>query len=180
MVLFMTDFIKEFHWCFWSYILLSKWFIFFWTQKFKFIPFPCKVFSSQNMHIIWDSSWIKCHIMSYNWIRIMWHRMFLQFTHNLKLRPFKFLHITNIQAYASMTKFWPSTLFSTIRMSHWRHTMVDVAKFWINCQRLAILSTLSCWQLIQNLTPSTIVWRQCDIRICNLHQLQYLCFQGKW
>ena len=86
----------------------------FWTQKLKFIPFPCKVFTSQNMHIIWDSSWIKYHIMSYNWIRIMWHRMFLQFTHNLKPRRFQFLRITNVQAYASMTKFWPSTLFSTI------------------------------------------------------------------
>ena len=93
----------------------AKWFILFWTQKLEFIPLPCKVFTSQNMHIIWDSSWIRCHIMSYNWIRIMWHRIFLQFTHNLKLRPFNFLIITNIQAYAgTRTKFWPSTLFSTI------------------------------------------------------------------
>ena len=47
-----------------------------------------------------------------------------------------------------------------IRMSHWRHTMVDGAEFWISCQQLRIL--------IQNLVPSNIVWRQCDIIIKNL------------
>ena len=55
-----------------------------------------------------------------------------------------------------------------IRMSHWRHTMVDGAEFWISCQQLRILRKASHWQLIQNLTPSTIVWCQCDIRIIQL------------
>ena len=50
-------------------------------------------------------------------------------------------------------------------MSHWLHTMVDGAKFWIDCQQLATIGTLSRWQLIQNLTPSTNLWRQCDIPI---------------
>ena len=54
---------------------------------------------------------------------------------------------------------------STIRMSHWCHTMVDGAKFWISCQWLAFLSIFSRWQLIQNSAPSTIMWRQCDIQI---------------
>ena len=36
---------------------------------------------------------------------------------------------------------------------------------WISYQLLAFLSNFSRWQLIQNLAPSTIVWRQCDIRI---------------
>ena len=53
----------------------------------------------------------------------------------------------------------------TIQMSHWLHTMVDGAKFWIDCQQLATIGTLSRWQLIQNLTPSTNLWRQCDIPI---------------
>ena len=44
----------------------------------------------------------------------------------------------------------------------WCHTIVDGAKFWISCKRPAFLSPL---QLIQNSVPSTIVWRQCDIRI---------------
>ena len=57
---------------------------------------------------------------------------------------------------------------SAIQMSHWRHTMVDGAEFWISCQSLALLSILSCCQLIQNPAPSTIVWRQCYIRIRRL------------
>ena len=52
-----------------------------------------------------------------------------------------------------------------IRMSHWRHTMVDGAKFWITCKWLTLLRKAGCLQLIQNLAPSTIVWCQCDIRI---------------
>ena len=43
--------------------------------------------------------------------------------------------------------------------------MVDGAKFWFSYQWLAFLSALSRWQLFQNLAPSTIVWRQCDIPI---------------
>ena len=58
-----------------------------------------------------------------------------------------------------------STSTIHIRMSHWRHTMVDGAEFWISCQWLEILRKASHWQLIQNSAPSTIVWRQCDIRI---------------
>ena len=52
-----------------------------------------------------------------------------------------------------------------IWMSHWCHTMVDGAELWINCQWPAFLSILSRWQLIQNSAPSTIVRRQCNIRI---------------
>ena len=43
--------------------------------------------------------------------------------------------------------------------------MVDGTKFWISFQRLAFDSILSRKQLIQKSAPSTIVWRQCDIRI---------------
>ena len=42
---------------------------------------------------------------------------------------------------------------------------LDGAKFWICYQRLAFLISFSPWQLIQNSAPSSIVWRQCDIRI---------------
>ena len=57
--------------------------------------------------------------------------------------------------------FWRSILvFVTLRfhknfvmwMSYWRHTTA------LNFESVI-------WQLIQNLAPSTIVWRQCDIRI---------------
>ena len=54
-------------------------------------------------------------------------------------------------------------------MSYWRHRMVDGAGFLIKCQRLRIMSKASHWQLIQNLAPSTIVWRQCDIQIRKFH-----------
>ena len=43
--------------------------------------------------------------------------------------------------------------------------MVDGAKIWIDCQRLANLSTFSRWQLIQNSMLFNIVLRQCDIQI---------------
>ena len=47
-----------------------------------------------------------------------------------------------------------------IRMSHWHHSMVGDAKFWICYQQQpAFLSIYSRWQLI-NLVPSTIVWHQ--------------------
>ena len=49
-------------------------------------------------------------------------------------------------------------------MSNWYHTMVDGTDFSINCQQLSLLKKACCWQLIQNLAPSAIVWRQCDIR----------------
>ena len=52
-----------------------------------------------------------------------------------------------------------------IRMSHWRHTMVNGPEFWISCKRPAFLSSFSPLQVIQNLAPSTIMWRQCDIGI---------------
>ena len=45
-------------------------------------------------------------------------------------------------------------------MSHWRHTLVDGAKFWINYKQLK-LRKVGCLQLIESSTPSTIVWRQC-------------------
>ena len=55
--------------------------------------------------------------------------------------------------------------YDPIGISNWRHTMVDGTKFWISYQQLTFLSILSHWQLIQNLAPSTIVWRQCNIWI---------------
>ena len=50
-------------------------------------------------------------------------------------------------------------------MSHWRQQMVDGADFWISCHWLAFLSSLSQWQLIQKLVPSTICCHQYDIGI---------------
>ena len=63
-------------------------------------------------------------------------------------------------------------------MSHWCHKMVNGAKCLISYQRLAFLSSFGPWQLIQNLAPSSIIWRQCDIEIVigqtkliNFHQI---------
>ena len=77
----------------------------------------------------------------------------------------------------SVPNFWNRMLFqlllgyfSDLIQSHWCHTMVDCAKFWINYQQLAFLSSYSRWQLIQNLVPSTIMRCQCDIRI---HQKKF-------
>ena len=69
-------------------------------------------------------------------------------------------------------------LFSVqpIRMSHWCHTMVDGAKFWITCKWLELLRKAGCLQLIRNTTPSTIVWCQCDIWI--IARLAYLPANG--
>ena len=50
-------------------------------------------------------------------------------------------------------------------MSHWRHTMVDGAKFWISCKRPTFLSNFSHLQLIENSVPSVARWHQCDIWI---------------
>ena len=43
--------------------------------------------------------------------------------------------------------------------------MVDGAEFRISCKRPAFLSSFSRLQVIPNLAPSTIVWRQCDIQM---------------
>ena len=43
--------------------------------------------------------------------------------------------------------------------------MVDGTKFCISYQRLVFFNSLGLLQIIQNLAPSTIVWRQCDIPI---------------
>ena len=58
-------------------------------------------------------------------------------------------------------------LFSVqpIQMSHWCHTMVDGTKLWITCKWLKLQRKAGHLQLIRNTVPSTIVWRQCDIRI---------------
>ena len=58
----------------------------------------------------------------------------------------------------------------SIWLSHWRHTMVDGAEFWISCKRPAFLCSFSRLQVIQNSVPSTIVWRQCDVQILMLFQ----------
>ena len=42
--------------------------------------------------------------------------------------------------------------------------MVDGPEFWFSCQQLK-LRKASHFKQIQNLTPSTIVLQQCDIRI---------------
>ena len=60
-----------------------------------------------------------------------------------------------------------------IRKSHWHHTMVDGAKFWIICKQLKLLRKAGC---LQNSTPSTIVWHQCDIGI---PIFWLLCFHKK-
>ena len=59
-------------------------------------------------------------------------------------------------------------LITLIWMSHWRHPTVDGAKFWICWKWPAFLSSFSRLQVIQKSAPSTIVSRQCDIRIVDL------------
>jgi hypothetical protein len=72
---------------------------------------------------------------------------------------------------------WLDNAYSgAIWMSHWRHTMEDDAKFWIGCHWLAFLSSFGRWQLIQNLAPSTILLRQCDIGIVTVHCTQYISY----
>ena len=63
-------------------------------------------------------------------------------------------------------------VLNLIRMSHWRHMMVDGAKFWINCEQQELLRKASGWQLIQSLAPCTIVCRQFDIQI---YKICHLC-----
>ena len=58
-------------------------------------------------------------------------------------------------------------------MSHWHHTMVDGARFWISCKRPAFFSSFGRLQLVQNSAPSTIVWCQIDIRILLFIQLRF-------
>ena len=70
------------------------------------------------------------------------------------------------------------TVSRFIRMSHWRHTVVDGAEFWIISQWLRLLRKASHWQLIQNSAPSTIMWRQCDIRINLLTVIALPCSEG--
>ena len=67
----------------------------------------------------------------------------------------------------------PSKTPYSIRLTHWRHMMVDGAKFWIICKRLKLLRKAGC---LQNSTPSTIVWHQCDIGI---PIFWLLCFHKK-
>ena len=53
-------------------------------------------------------------------------------------------------------------------MSHWCHTMVDGAEYWISCKRPAFLSSFSRLQVIRNSAQSAIVWHQCDIWMLSL------------
>ena len=46
-----------------------------------------------------------------------------------------------------------------IRMSHWRHRIVDGAECWISCKPIKLPRNAGRLQLIQNLAPSTIFWR---------------------
>ena len=43
--------------------------------------------------------------------------------------------------------------------------MVDAAKFRITCKQLKLQRKAGRLQIIQNSEPSTILWRQCGIRI---------------
>ena len=60
---------------------------------------------------------------------------------------------------------WGFTNFNEALLDNWRHMKVDGAKFWISYKRLAFLSILSHWQLIQNSASSTIVWCQSDFQM---------------
>ena len=53
-------------------------------------------------------------------------------------------------------------------------TLTPHDEFWISYQWLILLRKASHWQLIQNLAPSTIVWRQCDIRMAMIFAVQRL------
>ena len=61
--------------------------------------------------------------------------------------------------------FYVRYILHIIRMSHWHQQMVDGAEFWISCKWLKALRKASQSQLIKCSAPSTICWRQCDIRI---------------
>ena len=52
--------------------------------------------------------------------------------------------------------------------------MVHGAEFQITCKRLKLRRKAGRLQLIQNLAQSTILWRQCDIRIA------FSCFSRKY
>ena len=66
--------------------------------------------------------------------------------------------------------FLPTLFFYLIGMSHWCHTMVDGADFWISYQGLILLRKASHWQWIRYL-----VWRLCDIWI-NEKNPSYISF----
>jgi hypothetical protein len=67
-------------------------------------------------------------------------------------------------------------------MSHWRHSMLVGAEFWITSKRLKVIRKAGCLQLIQNSAPSTIMRRQCDIWIhVKRTQWSYFAtFFGDW
>ena len=58
-------------------------------------------------------------------------------------------HFNKSHNYSELTCLVISWNICRIRMSHWRHTMVDGAKFWISYQQLRLLRKASHWQLIQ-------------------------------
>ena len=77
--------------------------------------------------------------------------IFLQSHHQVYMNSFLwnlwkifavFLHSINILCHVA------THYFTTIRMSHSCHTMVDGVKFWITYKRLSFLSSFSHWQVI--------------------------------
>ena len=129
----------------------------------------------KEWHIVFKSYDSKCS-SSYSWVRNKEVELFMNlhsndisafhgcFSWNSSRPPFlrtnldrsgKFMHI---QIYkVSMTM--------SIQMSHWHQQMVNGAEHLISGHWLAFLSAISHLQLIQNSTPSTICWCQCDIQI---------------
>ena len=66
-------------------------------------------------------------------------------------QSFYFRHFSYMLCPLNFSKFC-----GVIQTSHWHQTMADGAEFWISCQWLDFLTSLSRSQLIQNLAPSII------------------------
>ena len=94
-----------------------------------------------------------CAIIIHSWLETALDHKHSS-TRNTYLIPVHYLTIV----------FWSSFLFGC------HIDAIRCIGFLINYQWLAFLSTLRRCQLIQNLAPSTIVWRQCNIPIL-MHKL---------
>ena len=87
----------------------------------------------------------------------------------------------NYQAHVIWWSCLPKIIYfgwESIRMSHWLQQMVDGDIFWISFKRLKVLSEASQTQLIKCSAPSTICWRQCDIRIPKWNGRQHHFFKN--
>ena len=166
---------------------LSRWDLSLFCQIAAIFVFFCRsaeiVFCSQNCSDpLWEK---KILVIEKNF----WNK-------RMKAKNLQIFEVTRTiysNSERSVPNFWNRTLFqlllgyfSDLIQSHWCHTMVDCAKFWINYQQLAFLSSYSRWQLIQNLVPSTIMRCQCDIPIVvkkreyRTHLLKFKEYCGKW